>query len=295
MSNNIYSDKNKDRQFKFSYWYVSNRVLLRRIFIAVLGLVALFFIVYGLRGLITTFISEKYENEQVYNALLEDNLNQDVIAEVSQAKDLIIKDTKMIATSRGEFDIVGQIENPNQTWVVEQFDYYFEFGDNRTTTKTDFVLPGQKKVLTEIGFSTEKLSNNVDVVIVDVKWKKVSNFEPLAEKMLQFDYQNVVINKSVTEKEGEKLEVTFLEFDIINKSSYNYWSPKFYVLIYNENNLIGVRQVVLDSISSSEIVEKSLAIYNSLPTKSQIQIVEDINILDPEVIKGFGNGSGELK
>jgi len=241
------------------------------------------------------FIVDKDEEQKVYESLLENNLNQDVIAEVSRAIALNQKGTKMIPATRGMFDIVSQVENPNQTWLVESFDYYFQIGESRTNTRTDFILPGQSKIVTEIGFSADRIVNNVEIIIENVKWKKVSDFASLYEKMVQFDYENVSIQRSSVEKSGETLDVTFLKFDIINKTSFNYWSPKFHVLIYKDNQLVNVQQVVLDSISSNEVASKSLAIYEKLPLKSQVQIYPDINILDPDVIKGFGNGSGELK
>ena len=58
---------------------------------------------------------------------------------------------------------------------------------------------------------------------------------------------------------------------------------------------MAVAPVVVDGLFSGEKKNQSVNIFQEVPRSAQMMIVPDINILNPEVFKGFSTGPGEAK
>ena len=78
-----------------------------------------------------------------------------------------------------------------------------------------------------------------------------------------------------------------MRFDVINKSAYNFWQPRFVVFVLKRDKVIAVTQTILDSINSGEQKTESLNIFQAIPRGVDLKIVPDINILNPDVFKSF--------
>ncbi len=295
MPNNIYDANFDERKAKFSYWYIENRVMLRRISIVFLAGFSGIFLFYGLWGLANHYLVNYDANKRVEYSISEGRLNYEMIAESSRPKGLQTVGSFMMSSDRGNFDFAAEVFNPNSEWLVESFDYYFNFGGERTETKSEYILPRQRKFLMDLNYPATIMYSTVNVVIDNVKWKKVANYTELREKILQFDFKNVRVLTPKQSGVSGKLQISTIEFDILNQGSHNFWDPKFVILIYQGSRIININQLVLSSISSGEILEQSLNIFQKLPINAKVEIVPDINILNEEVFKGYDFNSGELK
>ena len=83
--------------------------------------------------------------------------------------------------------------------------------------------------------------------------------------------------------------------DILNKTPYSFWEPKFIVLLTQRSGLVGVAQVALADLKTGEKRTESFNLFQELSDATQIEVVPDINILDPAVFKSFDTSLGELK
>jgi hypothetical protein len=292
MSNNIYNNLSDD-ELKVSYWYVTHRVLLRKLGIAVLGLIGLGLVLYGAWGLINFYGIANTQSDEIAGAVGQDKLNYDLLAEANKPRDLVVLDTQVISSGDGLIDAVSQIQNPNLQWYVESFDYYYLFGETQTETQSSFILPGQTKFALQLG--TETLPGNPNLVVDNIKWQKVSDYESLAEKMLQFEIRSAKITSSKQTGISDKESIATVDFEVVNKSFYNYWDPVFVVLVYRGDSVIAATKTTLKGINTGEVKTESINLFQAIPSGAQLQIVPDINILDPSVFKGFSNTSGEKK
>jgi len=189
-------------------------------------------------------------------------------------------------------DFVTEVNNPNVQWAVESFDYYYLVGEEKTLVQRDFILPQQLKYVASFNFPLEQLLTP-EIVIENVVWKKVYDYPSLQEKMLQFEFLNQKIN--LGKASVGQSAVTNVSFGVVNRSSYNYWEPVFWTLFRRGDELVAINKVVIAGLDSGEIKTQDFNIFQSLSSVVKMEIIADINILNPAVFRGFGRDSGTLK
>lgn len=289
MPNNIYNNLSQD-ELKVSYWYVTHRVLLRKIGIMVLAVVSGVLLLYGIYGLIDFYLLGGRENAAIEKSLSAGGLNYTLLAEANRPTDLAVLDTTILKGAGSSYDIISEISNPNVQWDVESFDYYYMIGEAKTNVKTDFILPNSSKYVLYPNYESDAGAAEANLVIENIKWKKVSDFDLLAEKILQFNFENKVILSSKSSSLSKKESVTNIRFDVLNKSSYNFWEPRFIVLLLRGDALVAVTQVVVDGLASGEKKTESVNLFQTIPSGATMEIFPDIDILNPDVFKGFEQG-----
>jgi len=298
MPNNIY-DNVSEKDLKTGYWYVTHRVLLRQLFILFLVAVAGSLTFYGAMGLVTYYVVDRAERAAIQADLTKSKLNQNLLAEINTPQQIQVLGTTVLKTGDNGYDFVAEITNPNQQWAARAFDYSFLLADDeKTNVKTDFILPGQNKYALYLNYQSAKNINSANILIENIKWEKVANYAVAAEKFLQFEFANAVAmsgsDSGLTAPAGDAGLAGF-RFDIINRSAYNFWEPRFTVLLMKQGSMVGVFSVALDKIDAGEKVGVSRNVFQSVPRNVEIQVFPDVNILDPAVFKGFDVNSGEFK
>lgn len=294
MPNNIYSELNDD-DLKKSYWYVTHRILFRKIGIGALMVFSLGLVLYGLVGLINFYSSGERDITNLTTSVTRDRMNMDLLAEANKPKDLSLGETKVLKGNQGYVDFVTEIFNPNAQWTIQSLEYYFLIGEDKTESRKDFVLPGQTKYLILFNHASNTTAVNAQLVIENIEWEKVPDFQSLQDRMLSFDFENAKVLSSSSSGISDEEKISVVSFDILNKTSYNYWEPKFVILLIRGDQLIAVADTFVDGLATGEKKTESINIIQSLPSSTKIQVLPDINILDPTVFKSFEVGSGELK
>ena len=293
MPNNIYNNLS-DQDLEKGYWYVSHKVLLRKIFVVTLSVIAIIFIGYGVLGLVKFYLVDRSARLAIENSLGQPKLNQELLAEVNNPQDLQIFGTEIVSAGEGSYDLVTEVLNPNAKWYVESFDYYYLIEEEQSTVNTNYILPGQTKYVLELNYLSDQKFNDADLIIENIKWKKVFDYEALAAKQLLFDFEEAQVLSSEQSGLSDQGSVASVRFDIINKSSYNYWEPQFIVLLYKRDSLVGVTRILVDGLNSGEKKTENVNLFQTVPLATDISIIPDINILDPDVFKGFGTKSSGL-
>lgn len=292
MPNNIY-DNVSEKDLKTGYWYVTHRVLLRKIFVLFLVAVAGGLILYGAMGLINYYIVDGAERAAIEANLAKSQLNEKMLAEINTPLQLQVIGTTVLKTGDNSYDFVTEIANPNQQWTVSAFDYSFVLADDeKTNVKTDFILPEQDKFVLYLNYQSEKSITDANILIENIQWEKVANYATAAEKFLQFEFADAV---ALATSESGEAGLSGFRFDIINRSAYNFWEPRFTVVLMKQGSLVGAFSVSLDKINAGEKVSVNRNVFQDIPRNVEVQIFPDVNILDPAVFKGFDVQSGEFK
>ena len=294
MPNNIYNNLSDD-DLNVSYWYVTHRILLRKVGIGVLMIFSLAVLVFGIVNLVNFYSAGEQDIAGLTSSVTQEKLNIELLAEANKPKDLSVGETKVLAGNKGYVDFVTEMFNPNIQWTVQSFDYYYMIGEEKTETRTDFILPGQEKYLIFFNHASKTSAINAQLVIENIRWDKISNYQSLKEKMLVFDFNEAKVLSADNSGLSEDEKISTVSFDILNKTSYNFWEPRFIVLLTRGDKLIAVADVFADGLAPGERKSESINLIQSLPSSTKLQIVPDINILDPAVFKSFATGSGELK
>lgn len=287
MPNNIYNNLSDD-QLKAGYWYVTHRVLLRKLGIFILAILAGSLLVFGIKGIIDYYGTDASSREALLADISKNKLNQQLLVELNNPSDLQVLETEVIKTGENMYDLYTEVYNPNQRWYIESFDYYFILGDDeKTEIKTDFVLPEQTKYVLNLGFKSQGIVNSANLIVENVKWLKVFDYEETRNKFLNFSFENIEILAAKQSGLSKKEDIANMRFDVINKSAYNFWQPRFVVFVLKRDKVIAVTQTILDSINSGEQKTESLNIFQAIPRGVDLKIVPDINILNPDVFKSF--------
>mgnify|MGYP007094904685 CR=1 FL=1 len=294
MPNNIYNNLSDD-DLKVSYWYVTHRILLRKIGIGALMIFSLGILVYGIVNLVNFYSAGEQDNANVTADVSKEKLNVELLAEASKPKDLTVGETKVLKGKKGHVDFVTELFNPNIQWTVQSFEYYYLIGEDKTEMRTEFILPGQEKYLIFYNHPSNTTSVNAQLVIENIEWDKIANFQSLQDKMLVFEFEDAKVLAATNSGLSAEEEISTVSFDILNKTSYSFWEPRFVVLMTRGDNIIAVTDLYVDGLATGEKKAESINMFQSLPSSTKLQIVPDINILDPAVFKGFDVGSGELK
>ena len=294
MPNNIY-DNLSDDDLKVSYWYVTHRILLRKVGIGALMVFAVLVLVFGIVNLVNFYSAGEQDIAALTSEVGKEKLNVALLAEANKPKDLTVGETRVLKGQKGHVDFVTELFNPNIQWTVQSFDYYYLIGEEKTEVRQDFVLPGQQKYIIFFNHESNTTSINSQLVIENIEWDKISNYQSLEEKMLAFEFENAKVLPSTKSGVSGEENISTISFDILNKTSYNYWEPRFVILLMRGDKLISVADTYVDGLATGERKTESINLIQSLPSSTKLQLVPDINILDPAVFKSFEVGSGELK
>jgi hypothetical protein len=294
MPNNIVENLSND-QLKAGYWYVTHRVILRKVGIMILAIFSGILLLFGVKGLVDYYIMDRPTRLAIESSIVNPKLNNNLLKEINTPRTLQIIETNVIKKDDKVYDIATEVFNPNAQWYVKSFDYYYKLGDEKTNTKEGYILPGQNKFVLYLNYRATGNFSGAQIMIENIEWEKVANYAEMQEKFISFVFEDATILSPNQSGLSDNEKIANLSFTVLNKSTYNYHEPKFIIFLYKGGSLEAVTQTVLDSIMSGEKKTDSFNLFQSIPRGTDMIIVPDINILDPTVFKGFDVGPGTLK
>lgn len=264
-----------DRQLKFSYWYVSHKLSLRKwlvIFLIIVSALLYFFVGWQ----IISYALNYQEHKQLQNYLLftSDPALSRIEGEVPQ--NLGISNIQVFSAG-GVYDYVAAVANGNKEWLAE-FDYRFVAGTTTSQYKRGFALPGETADLME--FSQADSQPNLQ--IANVTWTRIGNYQALKNKMDYFTVENDKLEI------GQGKDPSELSLDITNNSPYSYWNTDVQVMLYSGGTTIGVNHVIVSQLKSGEKRAVNLLWNHSLPSGVTYEIKPVVNFLDSKNIMPVG-------
>lgn len=258
-----------NRQLKLSYWYVTNKLLLRKIFIVSLIIASIGLWLYVFVGLFVFFSDFKIINNQIKQSLFSPAEIFESV-ELVKPKPIELSDNLSFMGSDGTFDLATEIRNPNFNWLVE-FDYNFRSISTSSVIQKGFLLPGESKYIMDLGGT----SSDVSLEINNVNWKRISEYEKIKESHYRFIIENQEFFQSTKLNDPSRLR-----FEVINDSPYGYWEAWVIVSLYSSGNLISVNRAPLSFIKAGENRVIELNWLQGLSGIDGITIDVDVNFLD---------------
>jgi len=274
-------------QLKLGYWYSSHKLLIRRIIIFVLIILDVFLISFAVYGFTDYYFISQPQVSQLYEDLTTPKLNYNYLAEVSFPQPLNVAFVQVLRNQEGKYDLVAEVINPNNLWYAPQVTYHFEAGSVITESQTAYILPNQTKYLMTLGYSSESAINNPSIVIDNISWEKNVLYENLQAKVL-----NIEITEPKFES-GQQLGLTNgtdssrVSFSAFNNSAYNFWDVDMNVLLYRGSSLVYVNKIPFRIFEAGERQNIEFIIHEKISTPSMIEVLPDVDILNPASFKGF--------
>jgi hypothetical protein len=264
------TDSLTDNQLKLSYWYVSHKLLLKKmlmVFLIALSALVWFFVVWQLISYLVNYSAHK----QLQNNLLFTQDPSLSTIESEMPKNVSISSVQVYGTENG-YDYLAIVTNENKNWLGE-FDYRFVNGSD-LQLKKGYVLPDSEANIME--FTSD--GNSSDFQISNLKWKRVYNYELIKNKMDYF----TVDNEQFTI--GKQKEPSMLNFELTNNSPYSYWAVDVQVIVYSGGAISGINHSILNQFKSGEKRNVSLVWNHALPLGASYEIIPVVNFLNPENI-----------
>lgn len=268
MSN--YSEQNLNTwELKFSYWFVSHKLLLRQIFIIFLIVLAVLFWFYVLWQ--SVFYLINYQKERASWYYLSHSQSQSLTDLTQKApQTLVVSDILLLNQTAGQSEYLVKVTNPNSDWLAA-FNYQFVTGGDGGYKRQSFIMPGQSKYLLDSKFGATAGSFQLS----DLKWERVANFEQLRQIRNNFSYQNEKFLAGA--KPGDPNRVTF---DLTNNSSFGYWQVEIKVLLLSGGDIVSGNTIVLEQFKAGETRPVELHWNIGLPRITGLEIIPEVNFLD---------------
>jgi len=261
-----------DFQLKVSYFLVSNKLLLRKIFIVLMVILNCLFWGYAIYGLALWGLDYQRLNRQTNELLFTSNAVLPGI-EANKPQNLSVSDIQSFSNGSDRYDLMSEVKNPNANWLAT-FDYAFV--DNvQATVYPGFALPGQRKLLLALG----KPDSSAKLQLTNIKWTKITDFPAIANNRERFLIENNIFIPAL--KAGDPSRV---KFTISNQSPYSYWEAGLVVILYSGSSATAVNYLAIPQFVSGSTRNVEMNWIGSLPGIDNMEIIPEVNYLDPNNI-----------
>lgn len=154
----------------------------------------------------------------------------------------------IIPTSKKGFDLVAEVENPNEDWGAESLDYRFTlFDDNNNALTyiegTDFIMPGASRNKYIIRHSEDLgvTPSYAKITLTNIKWKKFPSY--LKKPDFSISYKSFTDSNNRVKASGE-----------LNNLSINGFNQVYVSVIARgrNNKIIGAATTDMSTLKSEE-------------------------------------------
>lgn len=266
------------RELAWGFWFVKNKVTLYRLAIGGLLILSAIFIVYSLikLGFILSYDLLKApaaEQQLTYSP------NYASLREHFQPADLQILNVYILPGGTGKNDAVAEVANPNLRSSVS-FDYFFDFGGQRTESRRGFILPGETKLLAILGLDESAFSGGASLVVENLDWRRISAHQVTDAAAWQSERLDFSVSdlKFLPADSISGASAHIINFKLANNSSYGYKDAGFYAGFYQGGGLVGITNFELTDFKSLETRQVDL---RSFARRLQVDEVKIFPLIDP--------------
>ena len=269
-------------QLKASYWYVTNKLKLKKILIIFLVFFNLG--IYGFVGYGVTLVlmnENNFKNDLAF--LTADLIDYPYWRQVQKPKDLQILEFYSTDGRDRKYDFTVKIRNPNRDYSGETVNLDLALGGEVIGSKQSFILPNEEKYFTFFG--KELASGSPEIRISKVSWRRVTKirFEEFSAPRLRFEVSDIEYKPATDSSLKGKIPVSTLNFKIKNNTGYSYWQVGINMILLSAQRVVGVNYLTLESFLSGQTREVEMRWYENLPSVNQFEIIPEIDILNPGI------------
>lgn len=267
------------KEFKYGVWYVKHRLFLYKLLVgSLIGLGGIFWLFslwnWGIYIL-------DYSKTQQMLLSLSSSINYTGLHPHVSAQPIQVISSQVLPSGQNKYAAVATVINPNNRFLTF-FDYYFVVNGQNTPVQKTFLLPDESRPLSYLGVEN---SGSADLVLENITWQRISAHEVVNTKdwqayRLNFAVSDFLFLKSLAQ-EGNNADA--VQFKLTNNSPYSYVNPDFYVVLLQNDGVVGILPLHLDSIKSLET--KSIDLRSLAPGLyvSDIAVYPIINVYDNSV------------
>jgi len=258
-----------DWQLKLSYFFVANKLFLRKLLVVLLVIVNCAFWGYGIFGF-TIWALDYQRLESQTKSMLFSSASVLPGIEAAKPQPLQLSNVEVFAGSDDLWDLLSGAFNPNADWLAE-FDYGFTDDSTSTVFFPSFALPGQHKILMALA----QRNSSPRLEIKNLTWRRITNFSELKESHELFTVTGDGF--TAAKKAGNPSR---LKFTLRNDSAYSYWQAGVAVLLYSSGNVAAINLITIPKFLSGSSRDLELNWTRPLPNIDSWEIVPEVNYLE---------------
>lgn len=266
-----------EKELNWSYWFVTNKLLLRKIFIIALISINALFMMYVIYALVDNFIL-KYNYHQ--SSLQSMAMAPQTINSIGSSAKVVIADleygTTQVLRSQDKYDLLTPIHNPNDRYV-SYFSYRYVGDGFETDWKEGYVLPNDTTYLFMLGMNSVASITAANLEFKDIDWEKQIDFKNISDLKFRFAVDNI----TYTPSSGENKSIA--RFDVKNNSAYNYRQVGFITLLKRQNTIVGINYIQLNNFKSQATRNIEAVWFEDISSVSNVTVIPTVNYLDDAV------------
>lgn len=279
------TDRFSEDELKWSYWFVTHRIILQKIFFIFLIAINVVLGVLFIYLLIDMYVLKGSAYSNGLNTLVTTtgnigNLQPEGDADISEIQ---ILDSQALLGQDSRFDVFALLGNSN-TRHFSTFEYRFVGQQDTTPWKKSFLLPNESRYIHELFFKATGDMTSPSIEFRKVKWDKFLEYDKFAETHLRLTIDDPTFVSSSANEAGEE-SGNKVSFKVNNESAYSYRNLGLFVVLYLGQQVQAVNHIVLDGVEANKEYDVELPFYDSVSSATTIEVLPEVNILDPAVYK----------
>jgi hypothetical protein len=270
-----------EKQLHLGYWFVTHKLEIKKWFTFALMLLGAALWLFTIGMLVKLYLVDYTRDRATDRALAVSLVNPNAIA-AAAPRPLVVNPVVTLVGNKGAIDATVTVTNPNDDFWVS-WTGRFDGLSATSTSRQEFILPGETKQLLELGVEGGRRSGTARYVAGDPVWHRVDkhvipDYKAYLAERFAFDVANVEYS-SATSADGASV-ISRVTFDATNRSAYSYWTVKFLIDLYRGTSLAAVNSVELDQFETGETRQVEVVWVQDLAAISKVDVVSQVNVLD---------------
>lgn len=288
------AERDYQKQYRKSKWWIEHRDALRRAGIVAFIVVDAAFLAFAGWTFADAYLI-RYADET--RAVLEmaaygqADLHSYTLARA--AKSLKVVTPVATISSEGKYDLSSTVTNPNRDWWAE-FTYVFESTAGKTEEAVGFVLPDSSKPVAAYAIPSSASPRSLALTITDVSWHHIDHHvtgDPAAWIANRVGFE-------VTDATFESIEldgniIGRISFSVRNATAYGYYDPLVTVLLMRGSSVVGVTGTTISSLGAGESQNVAINWFGPIPNVNKVDPIVEVNPFDMESYKALAGETTE--
>jgi hypothetical protein len=269
-----------EKQLNWGYWFVTHKIMLRRILSAVLIVFSVATLGFSGYSLALDIMNAPLREADLV-ALVKSGLNPAVVA--AQAPKALSLSNVQIIVTQGKYDFIGTVNNPNQ-YFAARFTYRFTGGSFATPSADEFILPGEQKLIMQLGVASATRPSNASLEIMTTRWQRIDrhqypDWSDFAAQHLNFPISDISYVPEI-ELDKDKPPIGKTSFTITDNTGYGYYGIRALVVMYRGPAIVAVNSTTFDSLRPNGSLSGEVTWYENYGAVTTIKVFPEVDILN---------------
>lgn len=288
------AEKEYQKQYRKSKWWIEHRDGLRRAGIVAFIVVDALFVAFAGWAFVDAYlVSYADETRSVLEMASYGQSDLHGYALARAAKNLKIVTPIATVSSEGKYDLYTTITNPNRDWWAE-YTYVFESTVGLTAEAKGYVLPNSDKSIVAYAIASATPPRGLALALTSVSWHHIDHHEtgePSAWIANRVGFE--VTNATFAPIEIDKKSVGRISFTVRNTTAYGYYDPSLTILLMRGPTIVGVTGTTLSSIEAGESQDVSVNWFGPIPNVNKVEVIAEVNPFDMASYKALAGETTE--